>query len=371
MSDVPVGAYLSGGIDSSAVVALASQYVQGKLSTYSVDFDFMPPAMSELPEARRIAKRFNTDHHEFRIETKHLEDDISSVILQYDEPFADPAALPLHLMAKQCASRSKVVLQGDGGDEVFAGYGRHLDHSQLKMRQFASQMLGNLHPSQRKRQAMKERSLQLNQKDPARRMGLMVNHMSWPGYQQFDQSWRHQLAASNPYRQYEERVKKFRSLDPLQQMLYTDMEIVLPYPFLDKVDKINMYHSIEARVPFLDNDLVNYVLSLPSTYKLRNGVTKSFLREIISDLLPNEILYMRKKSFGTPISEWLRTTLYYYVKDSLKMAQQKLPFINSLDLLNKLEDHKSGRENYARILWRATVLITWLLHYEKKLQMNG
>jgi asparagine synthase (glutamine-hydrolysing) len=366
LSDVPVGAYLSGGIDSSAVVAMASKHTKGKLNTYSVDFS--GGRGSELPEAKRIAKKYGTNHHEFQVETKNLEEDIEAIILQYDEPFADPAALPLHLMAKQCSSETKVVLQGDGGDEVFAGYGRHLDLSELKIRQLGAKVLSHFHPKEKIRSSMKKRATILNQTSDAHRMALLVASGEPPEINRlFKGEWQSKINNSNPFLSYEIENARFSQLDYMQRMLYTDMKVILPNTFLEKVDKINMFHSIEARVPFLDNELVSYVMSLPQNYKIRNRTTKNFLREILRDELPNDILYAQKKSFGTPMGEWLRTSLYDYVINKFKKAEKNYKFLNVEYLLSKLEDHKTRKSDQSGLLWRTTVLITWLDFYGEKL----
>lgn len=369
MSDVRVGAYLSGGIDSSAVVAFASRYTKGKLNTYSVDFDYNEGRDSELPEARRIAKKYGTEHHEFMVETKYLEDDIEAIIFQYDEPFADPAALPLHLMAKACGEKTKVVLQGDGGDEIFAGYGRHLDLSELRLRQIGASAFSYLHPSRNIRSTMKERSAILNHESNAHRMALMVSNSNQVNVNRiFNGTWHSAITNSNPFLSYEIENDRFSKLDYAQRMLYTDMKIILPNTFLEKVDKINMLHSIEARVPFLDNDLVSYVMSLPQNYKIRKRTTKHFLREILKDELPHDILYAQKKSFGTPMGDWLRTTLYDFVINKFRSAAQKYSFLNTDYLFSKLEDHKMRKKDHTRLLWRSTVLIIWLDFYSDKLE---
>jgi asparagine synthase (glutamine-hydrolysing) len=146
------------------------------------------------------------------------------------------------------------------------------------------------------------------------------------------------------------------------------MQIILPHTFLEKVDKVSMWHSIEARVPLLDNDLVDYVMRLPSNYKLRGGLTKSFFREIVSDLLPEEILKGRKISFGTPMDEWMRTTLHKFSFHLIEKARSDWSHILNFDkLLEILEQHKRGIDNYGSLLWRATVLIIWLNRYKSKI----
>jgi asparagine synthase (glutamine-hydrolysing) len=183
----------------------------------------------------------------------------------------------------------------------------------------------------------------------------------------FKGEWQSKINNSNPFLSYEIENARFSQLDYMQRMLYTDMKVILPNTFLEKVDKINMFHSIEARVPFLDNELVSYVMSLPQNYKIRNRTTKNFLREILRDELPNDILYAQKKSFGTPMGEWLRTSLYDYVINKFKKAEKNYKFLNVEYLLSKLEDHKTRKSDQSGLLWRTTVLITWLDFYGEKL----
>lgn len=367
VSDVEVGAYLSGGIDSSTVVALASKHTKGKLNTFSVAFDKNPN--SELPLARLVAKKYNSNHHEFEVSTKNLEDDLASIIYQYDEPFADPAAIPLHLMAQQNKEKTRVILQGDGGDELFAGYGRHLDLTELKKRQLGSYILSKLAPNKHMRKAMGQRSWALNATTSWERMARQVaNYLPQDPIHLFREQWLEELKDTNPYNAYQKVNNDLLKLDSLQSMLYTDMQLILPHTYLEKVDKINMFHSIEARVPLLDNDLVDYVMRLPSKFKIRNGVTKSFLREIVADLLPVEVLNGRKMSFGTPMGEWIKSSLYLYVKDLFFKSSQVWGHIFNIDyLIEELEKHKENKVNNEALLWRATVLLIWLNFYQKKI----
>jgi len=153
-------------------------------------------------------------------------------------------------------------------------------------------------------------------------------------------------------------------------MLYVDMQVILPYTFMEKVDKINMWHGIEARVPLLDNDLVNYVMSLPAEYKIRKRLTKYLLRDIAKEWLPKQVWQAPKKSFGTPMGAWLRTILYDYVKSVFSNATDlKSSPLKHNYLLSLLEDHCSLKSDHSSILWRATVLLLWWRHYEDKITL--
>ncbi|HET8804254.1 MAG TPA: asparagine synthase (glutamine-hydrolyzing) [Aequorivita sp.] len=366
MSDVQIGAYLSGGIDSSAIVAIASKYVPNPLNTFSVNFDKNPN--SELVLARQVAKKFRTNHHEFEVNTKGIEDFLENLIFQYDEPFADPAMIPLHLIAKKASNFTKVVLQGDGGDEVFAGYGRHLDLQQLQYRKNVFRLLSIIHPKSIQRKHFHIRYDGLNLSPTSVLFANLVREESKLGAAKlFVGEMRDNFEKADSYCEYEKKVEKFKSLPLMQRMLYTDMEIILPHTFLEKVDKVNMLHSIEARVPFLDNELAEYILKLPQNYKIQKGITKSFLREVLHGLIPKEILNDRKKSFGTPISEWLQTTLYHYTMNCFEKGEQMGFPINYTLAKKLLLEHRSNDKGNAGILWRLLVLTIWWNFYAAKI----
>lgn len=370
MSDVPVGAYLSGGIDSSVVVALASKFTSNRLLTFSAEFEGSDN--SELPLARLIAKKYNTEHHEFTISTKGIEEEINDLIYQYDDPFADPAFIPLHLIAKDCKSKAKVVLQGDGGDELFGGYSRHLDASQLIMRRIGYYVASKMHPDSERRKSFSKRSGALNAKNDWQRIAYSV-----PGINNeepikvISKPYRDYFDGTDPFKEYKRVVNELEDLDPLQQTLYTDMQVILPNTFMEKVDKISMYHGIEARVPLLDNELIDYVMRLPGKYKIQKGLTKSLFREVVADLLPSQVLEERKNSFGTPIGTWIRTILYDYIKKTFESSTALTNSLVDTDyLLRKLEEHKAGIVDNGAILWRSAILITWLEQYVDKIKLK-
>ena len=369
-SDVPIGAYLSGGLDSSMVVALAAQRSQRPISTFSVQFE--GSQNSELPLARQVAERFGTDHHEMEISTKDLEADLHGLTAQYDEPFADPAALPLHLMAAKCASMTKVILQGDGGDELFAGYGRHLDLSQYRRRKAIFAVLSRIHPNVDSRLRFAKRHQALAKTPLAAHLAAMAGAA---GNDRISEVLRGPMKAAvlfaSPLRLFELCATKFGGQDPVRRMLSTDMMTILPHTFLEKVDKVSMWHSVEARVPMLDNALVDYVSTLPTRYKIRKGITKTLLRDIAADMLPEEVLSGRKQSFGTPMDIWLRTFLFDYAQDLFHRSRERWSHWFDFDRIDALHvSHARGEGNHSSILWRLVVLLSWLEHYKDKVWLG-
>lgn len=371
LSDVPIGAYLSGGLDSSMVVALAARRDGPPIKSFSVRFE--GSSNSELPLARQVAKRYGTQHHEMEISPAQLLDDLDDLIVQYDEPFADPAALPLHLMAKKCAPMAKVILQGDGGDEIFAGYGRHLDMSQYRRRLLAFGVFSKLHPDGDVRRGFGRRYAAMAARPLSARLTCLAGR---PQAEVFSGvikgALRQQVLDANPSTTFETAAAFFADRDPVSQVLLTDMITILPHTFLEKVDKVSMWHSVEARVPFLDNALVEYLVGLPSRLKIRRGVTKTLLRDVAGDFLPDDVVKGRKQSFGTPMDIWLRTLLFDYAHGVFQASRQRWGrFFDFERILALHREHAEGRANHSSILWRLVVLLVWFNRYAEKIRIFG
>jgi asparagine synthase (glutamine-hydrolysing) len=327
---------------------------------------------SELPLARQVAERYGTRHHEMEISPGQLLDDLDDLIIQYDEPFADPAALPLHLMAEKCAPMAKVILQGDGGDELFAGYGRHLDMSQYRRRLLAFGALSKLHPSERARHGFGRRYAAMAAKSLSARLSRLSGS---PQPRVFSGvlrgALRQRVLDANPSTTFEAAALLVADRDPLSQVLLTDLMTILPHTFLEKVDKVSMWHSVEARVPFLDNDLVDYLTGLPARFKIRGGVTKSMLRDIAGEYLPEDVVRGRKQSFGTPMDIWLRTLLFEYSQGVFHDSKEMWGDFFDFERIRALHrEHAEGRANHSSLLWRLVVLLVWLNYYAAKIRIS-
>ena len=173
--------------------------------------------------------------------------------------------------------------------------------------------------------------------------------------------------APDPFAYYKAVYDSARSDDSLQEMLLTDMQVILPNTFLEKVDKISMMHAIEARVPYLDNDLADFVMAVPSSVKVNGGQTKTLLRDACGDLIPSEVLHAKKVSFGTPISAWLRGDLYDFAHETLEDAEENCDGILNVRLLKQLlDEHRNRVADHSRDLWRSVVLIRWLNVYRNR-----
>lgn len=365
VSDVPIGIFLSGGIDSSAITALASQHYSGQLKTFSVGFDF-DEGINELPQARMVAERFHTDHQEMHLSGGNLTEVIPRLIRCYDEPFGDPASIALYLLSEQVAGDPKVILMGDGGDEIFAGYTRYTIFEYEKLKH----LIARASPLIPKKNIWYRRFKAVNafyHAEPSLRMATMMSGNNWSApFSQVFTPWANSLLdASNPFQYYQEIYKRYEHFDSIQQMIYTDCSIVLPDLYFKKVDRATMAHSIEARVPMVDTRMAEYVMSLPSSYKVKGRAKKYILRQALKDTLPAAILDRPKTGFSVPIPFWLRTSLADYLRSTLfdsRLLEEGL--LDKLILDHYIQDHLDGKRNNGRLLYRLLNLALWYEEYQ-------
>ena len=291
VSDVPVGVFLSGGIDSSAITAFASKHYGGRLKTFSAGFDF-DRGVNELPKARAVAEHYGTDHHELHVSGGDVAGVIERLVRCHDQPFGDAANIPLFLLCEQLGDGNKVVLQGDGGDEVFAGY---KPHSLMALERWATlfaRATAWAAPLVTDRVRYYGVAQWLNNTDPAlryamvmadRRAGSHPTRAFVPGAQAM-------LEASDPFARYREMYRRFAELDSAQRAIYTDSAVILPDLYFEKVDKATMAHGVEVRVPLVDTRLAAYVMGLPAKYKIRWLHKKRILRRALRGVVPDEVL---------------------------------------------------------------------------------
>jgi asparagine synthase (glutamine-hydrolysing) len=317
IADVPLGAFLSGGVDSSSVVATMAKISAGPVKTFSIGFS--DPDYNELDYAREVAKKFGTEHHEQVIEPNVL-DVIDDIAWFLDEPFGDSSAIPTYMVSKLASESVTVVLSGDGGDELFAGYDRYLVERRERryetipgpVRKVAG-LVGRA-----MRQGMKGRNfLRHLALDGAARY-LDANVL----IRDFDKA---SLFAPDAYREIQNHDPRAASLallqkgnsDWLSSLQYYDIKSYLPNDILTKVDRMSMAHSIEARVPLLDHKFVEFAATIPPELKMKGKTTKYIFKRAMEGLLPGEILYRPKRGFAVPLSRWFRGQLGPFVRDLL------------------------------------------------------
>jgi len=364
VSDVPVGVFLSGGIDSSAVAAFACRNYDKKLSTYSVGFDF-DKGVNELPTASEFAKKIGSDHNELHIKGSDIPDVVEKMIYHHDQPFSDAANIPLYLLCDRLRGQVKVVLQGDGGDELFAGYKRYNTlYNYKKMRSLANlfNVMSVFFPRKEKINSLKRYSNAVLDADVGRRFArlMTVENPEMPPTRLLHTDLRGLIEKYDPFHEYRNCQKKLSNESLVQQMLLTDFQIHLPNVFLEKVDKSTMAASVESRVPFLDNDLVDFCHSLSAEQKMPNGIQKGLLKKSLEGVVLDKILYGPKRGFGVPFGYWLKTSLGDFFHDHKSMFLRKHKNIFVEQELDKLyADYINGTRDNSFILWKLLNMFVW------------
>ena len=362
ISDVPVGVFLSGGVDSSAITAFASR-AYDKLATYSAGFDF-GGSDAELLKARSVARLYGTEHHEMHISGKDSADLVEKMVWAHDAPFADPANIPLYLMAREISGHTKVVLQGDGGDELFGGYRRYgsLAHYRALHRSAAAaQAVLSLLP-----RGMRERARRylgaFAAPDVATTMALLLTPEN-PANQPesvFAPDLRDQLLRTDPFARIRTCVAEYASSDLVNLMSAVDFATTLPDLYLEKVDRSTMAAGLEVRVPFLDNELVEFILPLPSSHKLPQGKRKWLLKSALRGIVPDDILFGPKVGLDVPFAQWLRGALRGFFLDHLSSFAREFPGVLDTARVGALyEQHCAGTVGQPYLLWKVLNLMVW------------
>jgi asparagine synthase (glutamine-hydrolysing) len=364
VADVPIGVFLSGGVDSSAIAAFASRHYAGRLATYSVGFDFAADG-GELPRAGRVAALCGTEHNEIHISGEDVGALVEKMVRHHDMPFADAANLPLYLMAERIHEHTKVVLQGDGGDELFGGYRRYATLKYYKILHPLAVAMGFV-PGIRPTSAMAFRMQRyvdaFAAEDLATTMALLLTpeDRKWNSEAVFGPALNSAMGLSDPFARFRELFPSFSDLDVGNQMSLMDMSIVLPDTYLEKVDRSTMAASLEVRVPFLDNDLVDYVVRLPGNVKMPFGKKKWLLKAALKGIVPDEVLFGPKKGFNVPFAKWLQTSLKPLFFDHLNTFSRNRPEVLNVDHIRQLYSRTSaGRQDHSPLLWKMLNFLVW------------
>jgi asparagine synthase (glutamine-hydrolysing) len=369
VSDVPVGVFLSGGVDSSAITAFASRHYQGRLATYSVGFDFARDA-SELPKARRVAELFGTDHHEIQIGGADVSAIVQKMVHHHDMPFADAANIPLYMMSEKISSHTKVVLQGDGGDELFGGYRRYSTLRYYGFLRILAKLLQRLHgltPRSPMFYRIQRYLHAFSARDLATTMALLLtqeDRLARPA-EVFSPEMADAIARSDPFARFREVQPWFADQDTGNQMSFTDICIELPDLFLEKVDRSTMAASLEVRVPFLDDDLVDYATGLAGGRKMPFGQKKWLLKKALQGVIPDEVLHAPKTGFTVPYGSWLQTSLKPMFFDHLSTFVRSHAGILNAEHIERLFSRTRDRQqDHSFMLWKILNFIVWANTFE-------
>jgi asparagine synthase (glutamine-hydrolysing) len=368
ISDVPLGAFLSGGIDSSSVVASMARQTGAPVKTFSIGFE--EAAFNELHWARLVAERYGTEHHELivRPDVVNL---CGQLVEHFDEPFADASAIPTFLVSQLAARHVKVVLTGDGGDELFAGYDsffaidreRWLDGTPLWLRGMASKFADALPYSAYGKSYLRimsrptalGRHFERSIASYSLRRKLLAPEWMLPGNAD---PWNETFAGT---------LRGGDADDALVQALYFEATARLTGDILVKVDRMSMANSLEVRCPLLDHNLAELAMRIPYTWKMRNGRGKDILIRSIGDRLPPELLNRPKQGFAVPLELWMRGPLRDFLRDHLLSSEFLSYRMVSPDFLRHIiEEHESGRRNNYHVLWMFLMLALWLRLWERE-----
>lgn len=376
MSDVPFGVFLSGGVDSSTNVALMSELMSEPVRTFSVAFR-QYERYNELEYARKIAQRFKTDHHEVLIDAEDLVSFLPEMIHHQDEPIADWVCVPLYYVSELARANGTIVVQvGEGSDELFHGYQKYLDSVTKRRRYWAPFQ----HVPALARNAVGDSAVAL-----ARRTGrglLQAQYVAnaaagrqpfWGGAICYTGELKRQVLAGNGegpdayrvvQRLLEQAARDCPQADLLQRMSFLELKQRLAELLLMRVDKMTMATSVEARVPFLDRELVEFAMALPMNMKVRDGVGKWLLKQSVDGLLPSEIVHRPKQGFGAPVAEWFRGELGRRAQREIRsssLADRGLLDYRRIDEL--WEAHRSGQANWSFQLWNLYNVSAWHDHW--------
>jgi len=359
ISDVPFGAFLSGGIDSSAVVAMMSRHSQQPVKTFSVGF--AESTYSELAYARAIATLFQTDHHELTVSQEHLMEHLPALVRYRDAPVAEPSDIPIYLLAREARRTVKMVLTGEGADEFLGGYPKHVFERYVGTYQRlpAPVRHGLIEPlcqslPYRFRRA-KTAVANLGLADRRERLPHWFGALSGPERCRLT---RLEAPASNT--QTSSLFDSGNGNSALRGILYFDQTSWLPDNLLERGDRMTMAASLEARMPFMDHELAAFVSGLPDEWRVRGRTTKRILREAMRRVLPPTILERPKVGFRVPVNEWFRGSMRGYLTDHLLGPQSRTrDYYRPEALRGYVEEHAAGRQNHEKLLWCLLTLEIW------------
>ena len=368
-SDVPLGAFLSGGLDSSTIVAMMNEFTKQPVKTFSIGFK--EDAFNELPYAREVAKRFGTDHHEFIVEDSGI-DILHTLARVFDEPFADSSAIPTYYVSRMSRQFVTVVLNGDGGDELLAGYPRYrttaFDRAmyglcRISTQEHISRVVGKLPVRGALLARIKNRLERLSQPFSHTYLGRVCFFGPEEKDGIYTSEFKSTVQGDDSLDLLIEWFEKVASANLLDQLLGVDTMSYLPDDLLVKVDRATMAHGLEARSPFLDHHLIEFCAALPTEHKIRDGEAKYLLRAVMRDRLPSSILQRPKMGFGVPIDQWFRGPCRKIVEETLLSSRcLQRGYFEPEQIRRMVLGQRQGRASYGSRVYALLMLELW--HHE-------
>lgn len=375
VADVPLGTFLSGGIDSSVITGIAKKYVED-LHTFSIGYSD-EPYFDETRYANLVAKKLGTRHTVFSLATQEIEDHLVEVLDKIDQPFADSSALPVYILSQKTKEHITVALSGDGADELFSGYNKHSAFLRSFQRNNANSLLKRLHPilsllPQSRSNPVTNKLRQIVRYSQALNLDVKERYWQWAALAKETSAL--DLLAKNVknnlshqvFSDRKQQLLKNMSREDLNEVLLTDMQLVLPNDMLKKVDLMSMAHGLEVRVPFLDKDLVDFVFSLQAESKIDRQMRKKILQDAYRDMLPPELYNRPKHGFEVPLLKWFRGSLRGMIEnDTLNdtfISEQGLFDLNAIQKLKKKLFSLNPGDVHAQV-WALIVFQHWWKKY--------
>jgi asparagine synthase (glutamine-hydrolysing) len=374
ISDVPLGVFLSGGIDSSAITAMAQREVPGKIKTFSIGFE--DPSFDESKYASLASKYIGTEHHEQTMTPTDLLNIVPGLPDILDEPMADASILPTYLLSRFTRGYVTVALGGDGGDELFAGYPTYIAH---KIARYYERYLGVFHPMIVRLADLlpvSDNNISFDFKVKKFLSGISypdkIRNSVWLGSFSFSENEevlspniRAELNRDQLVEDISFYEREYPNDDPMTKLQYLDLRLYLQESILVKVDRASMACSLEVRAPFLDHELVEFVMGLPSQWKLKRFTSKYILKKALGNSLPDEVIQRPKKGFGVPIAKWVKGPLKELFEDMLSSDQIKREgFLNPEYVTTLLHDHLENKKDNRKKLWTLLMWELWVNRYE-------
>ncbi len=357
ISDVPFGAFLSGGIDSSAIVALMSKNSSKSIQTFSVGF--LESNYNELSYAKTVSEEFKTEHHELFISENEIINDLQKLIRFRDAPISEPSDIPIYHLSKEAGKTVKMVLTGEGSDELLGGYPKHLFEVYAPYYHLIPRIIRN---------NVIERTINILPYS-FRRWKTAIQSLNVEDYDERMARWFGALTTKECRKLLSIKSnlpisKTPKNCDVLRNILCFDQTNWLPDNLLERGDRMTMAASIEARMPFMDHLLYDFVASLPNKYRINGRSRKWILRECMKNILPHNILSRSKVGFRVPINEWFKSSMKEYLYDHLISSTSQTKQYYQTDYLKKiLHQHTSGRHNHEKLLWALLNLEIWHREY--------
>jgi len=374
LSDVPLGAFLSGGVDSSGVVATMAKMSSKAVKTCTVAFD--DEKFNESEFAKSVAEQYNTEHHEFLV-NQNVSEQLEHIVSFFDEPFADPSLVPTYFVSELARQAVTVAIAGDGGDEVFAGYEKYTKEDiENRLRQkFPQWMRKRVFPTLADFFALSELPLFRKAKSLLTSLSVSPEYGFYITNSQIDdrhwrelskQSLKDALADYHPSKITLDVYKGANGPNHLANILYTDIKTYLTGGILVKVDRMSMANSLEVRAPILDMEILEFAATLPHHFKFKDGEKKHILKEAFKPDLSDDVLYRKKMGFSVPLAEWFRTEIYEIAEKYLIADPRGLSEVFELQAIKKYwQDHQDKKADHSTILWSMLMYEMWWQRYMK------